>query len=87
MKDNTDEAALLQTALKAASAPGTSTDDPALNELREQVELARPGLIERIRKEGLPSIEECVSVLRTGYELGKQVHEIATKMGWLGVKK
>lgn len=85
--DETDEAKLLQAALHAASAPGTTTDDPALRALRAEVEKTRPGLIEQIRKEGLPSLEECVVFLRAGYELGKQAHALATKLGWIGVKK
>ena len=51
------------------------------------VEEAQPGLVDRIRKEGLPSPEECVVMLRTGYEFVKQAHALATKMGWIGVKK
>lgn len=85
--EETEEAKLLQAALKAASAPGTTTDDPSFAALREQAERASPGIIERIRKDGLPSLEECVVFLRAGYELGKQAHTLATKMGWIGVRK
>lgn len=85
--EDTEEAKLLQAALKAASAPGSTTDDPSFVALREQAEKASPGIIERIRQDGLPSLEECVVFLRAGYELGKQAHALATKMGWIGVKK
>lgn len=85
--EENEEAKLLQAALKAASAPGTSTDDPTLTELRLQAEKTSPGVIERIRAEGLPTLEECVLFLRAGYELGKQAHAFATKMGWIGVRK
>ena len=85
--EETEEAKLLQAALKAASAPGTTTDDPSFVALREQAERASPGIVERIRQDGLPSLKECVEFLRAGYELGKQAPALATKMGWIGVKK
>lgn len=85
--EENEEAELIRVALKAVASPGTTTEDPALKELRNKVEEAQPGLVDRIRKEGLPSPEECVVMLRTGYEFVKQAHALATKMGWIGVKK
>lgn len=82
-----EEAELIRAALKVVSSDVRSTDDPSLVELRGQVEAASPGLIERVKREGLPSLEECVYIARNGFMLGKGLYDLATKMGWIGAKK
>lgn len=82
-----DEAKLLQLALKTVTTDCATTGDPTLQELRDTVEKTNPGLLERIKRDGLPTLEECFVFLRASYELGKQAHALATKAGWIGVKK